>query len=213
MAALPIDRSLVLAPDQYRSTTHPKNLIVLHFTAGTTARGAVDGWRSQPQRVGTAYIIETNGTIFEIFDPSFWAHHLGVKGTSLHDRRSIGIELVNVGPLKPSPIVAGQLNWWPNQWRSSAWCRIEETGRYVRADYRGISYFAAFAKAQVEAAAALVASVCERFRIPRVLPAAQRRMSFDSAYFAGFRGVAAHHNFRADKWDTGPAFHWEDLGS
>jgi hypothetical protein len=37
-------------------------------------------------------------------------------------------------------------------------------------------------------------------------------MEFDLAHYAGFQGIAAHHNFRKDKWDVGPAFDWDRLG-
>jgi N-acetyl-anhydromuramyl-L-alanine amidase AmpD len=188
-----------------------KDLVVLHFTAGASARSAYDSWMANPVRVATAYIVDPDGSIYETFDPAFWAFHLGVKGTSKHDRRSIGIEMANVGPLKPSPSDPRALNWWPNDW-GQKWCTVEETGSYVKSSFRGIDFFASFPSAQVDAAAQLVRWLCERFGINKTIPPAARRMEFDAGYFAGYQGVAAHHNFRNDKWDTGPAFDWGRLG-
>ena len=49
-----------------------------------------------PNRIATAYIVERDGTIFEVFDPRHWAFHLGLKGSQGQvDRRSIGIEIAS----------------------------------------------------------------------------------------------------------------------
>ncbi|MFN3324241.1 MAG: N-acetylmuramoyl-L-alanine amidase [Bryobacteraceae bacterium] len=209
-AALAINRERFrLSAHRYVQETTAKDLIVLHFTAGRTAESAFRTWEQQPQRIATSYIVDSDATIYEVFDPTRWASHLGIKGTHRHDRRSIGIELANVGPLKLGP--DQQLRWWPNDWRTP-YCRLDETARYVRSPYRGIEYFAVFPEAQRRATASLVRHLCERFSIPAEVPPRAKRAAFDMAHFAGFSGVATHANFRADKWDIGPAFDWDELG-
>jgi N-acetyl-anhydromuramyl-L-alanine amidase AmpD len=209
---VPINRaSFVLPQIEYYPETTQKDLIVLHFTAGRDARGAFNTWLNNPEHVGTSYIVDADGTIYELFDPSHWAYHLGIKGVSAHDRRSIGIEIANVGPLKPSPTDSKVLNWWPNNW-GSRWCGKDQAEKYVEANYRGIGCFASFPEAQMNSIGALVSHLCDRFGIKKIIPPANRRSEYDLSYFRTFKGIAAHQNFRADKWDVGPAFDWNKLG-
>ncbi len=209
---IPINRSRFVLPNkEFYPEVVEKDLIVLHFTAGQNAQSAFNTWMNNPEHVATAYIVDTDGTIYEIFDPSYWAYHLGVKGTSKHDKRSIGIEIANVGPLKPPPADPDCLNWWPNDW-GARWCQMEDAVRYVKATYRGMDYFASFSDAQMEAVSGLVHYLCERFGIRKAVPPSSRRMECDLGYFSGYKGLAAHQNFRSDKWDVGPAFNWDRLG-
>ena len=213
-----IDRTtLVLPPKERMPDITPKDLIVLHFTAGTTAQSAFDTWRRNPERVATSYIVDVDGTIFELFSPEFWAAHLGVKGTHAHDRRSIGIEIANVGPLQRSTEDRTVLNWWPRKHKdapefTTPFCRLDEASRYVAVPYREKTHFASFPDAQADAVGALVRTLCEQFSIAPTLPSDTRRFEFDPTSFATFKGVCTHANFRRDKWDIGPAFPWERLG-
>jgi N-acetyl-anhydromuramyl-L-alanine amidase AmpD len=168
-----------------------------------------------PERVATPYIVERDGTIFEVFDPRFWAYHLGIPAKTgvpagSQDRRAVPIEIVNVGPLRPDKTIAGQLNWWPGDF-GHKWCTTADSGSYIAAPYRGFNHYAAFPDPQMQAVAALVAWLGAKFSIPRQLAPSERRMAYDLEYFRGFRGVAAHHNFRPDKFDVGPAFDWAKL--
>lgn len=215
----PIDRArFVLAPKEFAGDILRKDLVVLHFTAGTTAKSAFDTWRLDPQRVATAYVVDVDGTIYEVFPPQFWAAHLGVKGTNnLHDKRSIGIEIVNVGPLQTSTEDPSVLNWWPRKSKDAAdfstkFCRLDETHRYRPGPYRGKSHFASFPDVQIDAVSALVRNICDRFSISPTLPASSKRFEADPVTFATYKGVCSHANFRPDKWDLGPAFPWERLG-
>ncbi|MCU0227393.1 MAG: N-acetylmuramoyl-L-alanine amidase [Bryobacterales bacterium] len=190
---------------------HRKDLIVLHFTAGTSCESAFRTWQTDPKRIATAYGVDPNGAIVEFFPPEAWAYHLGVKGTSHHDKRSIGIEIANVGPLQQDTENPDQLNWWPRNW-GVPFCRKQERERYVQAEYRGMKYFAAMPQAQTAATAALVNFLCERFGIPKVASEEARRGDYNLSGFATYQGVASHSNFRRDKWDVGPAFRWDSLG-
>jgi LysM repeat protein len=206
----PINRTrFALAAKEFVGEVTAKDLLILHFTAGQTARSAFDTWIASPVRVATAYIVDVDGTIFETFDPSHWAFHLGVSAPQ--EQRSIGIEIANVGPLKLAPGDAKALNWWPGDF-GKKWCPLDDTARYVKSPYRGFDFYASFADAQMQATVALTHWLCERFGIKKTLPAASKRMTFDAAHFAGYKGVAAHHNYRPDKFDTGPAFDLDELG-
>jgi N-acetyl-anhydromuramyl-L-alanine amidase AmpD len=213
-SALAINRDRFRLPvSQYVHEETAKDLLVMHFTAGTTASGAYASWMATEARVATSYIVDLDGTIYELFDPRYWAFHLGIRGAASqnfrHDQRSVGIEVVNAGPLRARD---GVLYWWPNDFRTR-WCGLDETGRYVKKSYRGFDYYAPYTPAQASALAPLVDYLRGRFSIPKRLPAKARREQEDAAgYFRDFRGVAAHQNFRSDKFDIGPAFDWDWLG-
>ncbi len=206
--------SLRLPASGYIGEKHPKDLIVLHFTAGPSARSAFNTWIAAAARVATAYILDIDGTIYETFDPSYWAYHLGIKGAPAanhrHDKRSIGIEIVNVGPLK---LTSGELFWWYPQNRfEKKWCALPDSGLYVKQSYRGFDYYAAFTQQQIQSLSPLVQMLRQRFVIPKRLPAAAQRTVADPAgYFKDFSGIASHQNFRADKFDVGPAFPWDAI--
>jgi len=209
----PINRGkFVLLPKEYIGEVKKKDLIVLHFTAGTSAKSTFETWKNNPVRVATCYTVDPDGSIYELFDPAHWAFHLGVKGSNgKHDKRSIGIEIANVGPLKIDANKPDQLNWWPREW-GTRWCRRDETSKYVPASYRGIDFFVAFPDEQLDAVGQLVRHLCERFEIRRKVPAKPHRGKCDLTRFGKFTGVASHQNFRKDKWDIGPAFDWDRLG-
>ena len=205
-----IDRKkLSLAAGQFFSEEFPKDLLVLHFTAGQSARSAYDTWRGTPLQVATAYVVETDGFIYECFSPRAWAYHLGVTGAASanwkHDKRSIGIEIANPGPLVLDNTNPQQLNWWPGDF-TAKWCTLAETTKYVAAPYRGFSYFAAFPTVQSDAVIALVDHLCQAFSIPKALAPAAQQPEFDMTFFNTFKGIATHQNFRKDKADIGPAF-------
>ena len=205
-------KKFVLSVKEYIPNIVEKDLIVLHFTAGQSAKSAFITWAQNPIRVATSYLVDPDGSIYELFDPAQWAFHLGIKGTNgRHDKRSIGVEIANVGPLKPAPNNANQLNWWPNDW-GTRWCRRDEVSKYTEASYRGIDFFATFPNDQIDATGALVRHLCERFNIPKKIPGGLRRTAFELPHFSKFKGVASHQNFRKDKWDVGPAFDWDRLG-
>jgi N-acetyl-anhydromuramyl-L-alanine amidase AmpD len=192
----------------------PKDLIVLHATASSTARSVFDTWKNPASgRVATAYVVERNGRVYEMFPPDCWAYHLGMRVRNpghYNDRRSIGIEIVNPGPLRPDPEGADTLNWWPDNFRKP-WCLISEKEKYLCREFRGFKYYAAYTQKQYAAVGQLVDWLCRRFGIPRVLPPATQRDVSDPDTFCKFRGIAAHHNFRPDKFDVGPAWDWNKL--
>jgi N-acetyl-anhydromuramyl-L-alanine amidase AmpD len=216
-SALWIDRKkFALAAGQFFPEQFPKDLIVLHFTAGQSARSAYDSWSSTPLQVATSYLVDVDGSIYECFPPGAWAYHLGVTGSASanwkHDKRSIGIEIANPGPLVVDRANPQQLNWWPGEF-TIKWCSLADTTKYVAAPYRGFSYFAAFPAVQSDAVIALVDHLCQAFSIPKVLPPSAQQPEFDMSFFNTFKGIATHQNFRKDKTDVGPAFPLARLGN
>lgn len=201
-------RTLRLPPGQYIPEHHKKDLIVLHFTAGSSARSAFNSWLGDLRRVATAYIVDKDGSIFETFDPQCWAYALGIDHpkASATEKRAIQIEIANVGPLKRK---GDNLYWWPKDY-STKYCGLNETAKYVQGSYRGFEYFATFTAEQESAVCSLVALLCAEFNVPPVLATGKLTVA-DLPFFADFKGVCAHQNFRADKFDVGPAFFWPEL--
>ena len=203
-------KRFVLPAKEYFPEVIQKDLIVLHYTAGRSAKSAYDTWVKNPVQVATAYVIDPDGTIYELFDPAHWAWHLGAGGRK-QNSRSIAIELANVGPLKVDANNPERLNWWPSDW-GTRWCMRGEQDKYVESTYRGIDFFAAIPDVQQDATGTLVRHLCERFDIAKQIPSASRLMKRDVSFFSSFQGVVSHQNFRTDKWDLGPAFNWDRLG-
>lgn len=205
--------------DDYSTERFPKEVILLRFTASLSARSVCMGWGKRPfgltPRTMSPYVVDKKGNIYEMFPPELWARHLGMQSQnpdSVHDRRTIGIDIVNEGPLRVDRANPDQLNWWPNRF-GVRHCGLEETEKYVAGDFRGERYFAAFPHAQMLAVQFLVGRLRKEFGIPAVIPPPAKRSACDPEYFLTYRGIASHQNFRDDRFDIGPAFDWGWLGT
>lgn len=201
-----INRTKYILPiTEYFPEPQEKDLVMLHFTAGSSAVGAFATFKTVPGKVGTSYIAERDAMVYEIFPPWAWAYHLGMTGNNpgyINDRRSIGIEIVN-----PGPLVRGG-NTLKTTY-GTAWCDIGETNKYVQCPtWRGYNFFATFPDGQYQSLIELVRALCAEFKIPKVIPPADKLTTFDPAFFGKWKGIASHQNFRSDKSDIGPAFDW-----
>lgn len=193
------DSKYRLSDKCYFKEKQEKDLIVLHFTAGGTAKTAVDWWEKQANKVSTAYLLDLDGTIYEVFDPSNWAYHLGIKGADgghLNDKRSIGIEICNIGPLK---LNGDKLCSWPNNF-ANKYCDLKDDRAYVKSSFRGFDYYASFTEQQKVGIGVLVDDLCNRFNIKKVI-ATDKLDEFDVPFFSKWKGICTHANFRPDKFD------------
>lgn len=97
-----IDTSLQLSPDQYYPEAIAKTQVVLHHTVGGTAKSTFDYWNNNEEHVGTALLVDRPGTIHQIFNPVFWAHHLGLehRQNKRYNQVSIGVEIASWGALR-----------------------------------------------------------------------------------------------------------------
>lgn len=202
-AALAIDRTYRLPVDQYFPEPTLKSLIVLHHTVGGSWRSTFDWWRTTPERIGTAYLVERDGTIFEVFDPRSWAYHLGLRGAgSRVDRRAIGIEICSEGGLTPSGPDLHSFGAIAE--RTIFRGEVYDHGL----PWRGFRHFAAYAPPAVESVVRLVDHLCSEHGVPRRTPA--DHLSFVAALY-DFEGIVGHHHLRADKSDVHPGFPWASL--
>lgn len=196
-----MNKNIRLETKDYIPAETEKDLIVLHHTVGGTAKSTIDYWKTDPNRIATAYIIERGGEIYEIFEPKYWAYHLGLKGSAgAVDKRSIGIEIASEGGL--------------TQRDGKLYCfdKISDRTIFTQEYYdhgmpwRGYRFFDAYSDEQIAAVTELVNLLCEQFKIPRKSPA--NHFDADEGY-RGFTGIIGHHHVRSDKSDVHPGFPWQ----
>ncbi len=201
-----IDRSLRLPAEEYKDEPSAKNLIVLHHTVGASVASTFRWWLTDPKPIGTAYLIARDGTIHEIFQPQFWAYHLGY-GSRVDERRSIGIELASEGALLER---GGRLYCYD---------KLTERTRFIGESFdlgrawRGYRYFAAYEEAQLAATIELVGDLLHRFNVPpAILPnTSNNDLPFFTTAHRLWTGIVGHAHLRPDKTDVHPGFDWNRL--
>ncbi len=204
-----IDKSLRLPAKAFFPTPEQKSGIALHHTVGGSAQSTFEYWKGNAEMVGTAYIIDRDGTIYEVFDPTAWAWQFGLRWTpsdkAAFEKRFIGIEIASEGALIES---GGQLYCFDTISPRTAKPKAEafDCGKA----YRGHRYFDRYEPAQLTSLCALVGWLCDEFHIEKQVPA-------DPTEFRGealkrFNGIIGHTMVRLDKTDPlpDPAF-WDQL--
>jgi hypothetical protein len=199
--ALTVSRALRLPDAQHFPAGETKTGIAIHHTVGGSARSTYEWWLSDRQMVGTAYVIDRDGTVEEVFDPSAWAWQFGLKWPNARriafEKRFIGIEIASEGGLIESD--------------GSLYCfdRVSERTRKARdgafdfgQTYRGYRWFDQYEPAQVDALVGLIDELCDRFHIPRQTPS--RFFDYYGEALAKFEGIIGHTHVRLDKSDPLP---------
>jgi len=200
-----INREYRLGKSQYYPEPQSKRHIYLHHTVSGSWRSVWDWWNQDPQRIGTAFVIDKDGTIYEIFDPYYWAHHLGCKapGNLAANQQSIGIEIVSEGQLAESN---GEWFWFSGKARyKSSTKDIVDVG-----EWRGARFFDAYDAPQIDALCELVPRLCQDYGIDPVLllPDGQRNDYRPDLLTSTDKGILTHCNVRQDKTDVHPLFPW-----
>jgi hypothetical protein len=204
---LSVDRNTRLPKSEYFAEPEPKSGIALHHTVSGTAHAAIAWWRSdatssgKPRRVATAYVIDRDGTIYELFDPTHWAFHLGVPWPDAErvafEKRFIGIEIASEGALTE---VEGRL--YAYDIVDPVFMKPHAEALECPALYRGYKWFDRYEPRQLQALGALVDQLCRRFAIPRVYP--EQPFVYYGERLKAFQGVIGHANVRLDKSDPAP---------
>jgi N-acetyl-anhydromuramyl-L-alanine amidase AmpD len=219
-------QGLLYKPDRsgyFHQVNHPKERIVLHFTAGNI-RSDMQSLTGQGRHVSVAFVIGRDGTIYQLFPSGYWSGHLGAgvgnQGTgNAQDKATIGIEISNYGYLVPrdgnlETIYSRQKD--PKTGKLSPvdpYCPLTTTAAYrkIEQPFREQSYYATCTPEQVESTVILLRYLTAKYNIPRqFLPADKRFITTNDV--VNFKGIVSHVNYRSSgKWDIGPAFDWELL--
>lgn len=195
-----------LTNGQYLTGETPDKAIILHHTAGLTAAGAWEWWNQTPERVGVAYIIDRNGQIWECFDPTNWAYHLGIpKDNHGLEKASIGIEIVSAGHLYPD--AHGVCNQFMPLYPNKAGAHtITDNIVTFEEPYRGHKVFHGYTDEQIINLCQLIADLKSRFpgiEIPKILP--EKFYEFDASVAKQVKGgIWSHTTVRLDKDDIFP---------
>ena len=232
MGTITLNRQWRLTDNQYFKEHTDKINICLHHTVGGSARSTFNWWQSNPDRIATSYIIGRDGTIYEVFDPSYWAYHLGLKMAKnvLYNERTIGIELASEGALRSgkelNDINNSSRRSFDEEWlyafdiyeppfkNAKKLVPLIDMSKYYQhiVDWRGFMFFDVYDEPQVIATIALVNHLCEQFNIPKQLIPNENKLAFDTAILTdNWSGIFTHANVRTDKTDLSPAWDWTRL--
>lgn len=166
--------------------------IVLHHTVSGTAASAIDWWKIRIDGKGTIatpYVIDRDGTIYQLFSPFQWASHLGVLGMSNLDRQSIGIEMVSWGGLKPEDI--------------GTKVPEKEVVSYEK-PYRGFTHFHSYSDAQLESVSLLLPILSVAAQVPLAYNYDNLFTYSPNTALKNKKGLYSHAAFRKDKSDCHP---------
>lgn len=153
-----------------------KDTIYLHHTAGSHRPDlTIDCWNTDRAetgnkiRVATSYVIggistrnldtTYDGKIFEAFESSYWAHHLGIKSknNTFLNQKSVAIELCNYGPLTKN-----------SDGRFFTYVKTEIPAQFVTelsVPFRGYTYYHSYTPEQIESLRLLLISLGKKFNI------------------------------------------------
>ncbi len=183
--------------NQYFQDLHKKRRICLHHTCGSTAEGAIEWWKQKPEKVGTAYIIDKDGTVHQVFNDNFWAYQLGLKTPNRTEieQSTIGIEIVNEGALYERN---GKFYTdWNKQYSQPV----------TKQNWRGYRCWANYTEQQYAACAALINTIAQKHEIKLTL---NENLDFNPKIL-DTHTIINHANVRQDKTDLSPAFDFQKL--
>lgn len=186
-----------------------KDMIVLHFTCGFL-KGDIATLVEQDSHVSTHYVLGRNGVVYQLFNTNFWSNHLGkgsVGGNTINSRRSVAIEISNIGPLQEKGTTLFDIY-------GGAYCELSEQKYYTKLStpWRGFQYFATFTDNQYSSLKSLLIYLCNKWSIPRTIMPETARYDLFGGNARVYRGICTHANYRADgKTDIGPAFDWNKI--
>ena len=193
-----------LTNGQYLTKKFEKTSLFLHHTVGLSAMSAWNWWNQTPQRVGTPYIIDRDGSIIECFDPKMWAYHLGIVGDdNYHEKCSVNIELVSAGKLYKVKEEFRFYPLWPQQTHYKV-IPSEEVVTYSKS-FRGHKYYHGYTEAQLESLKGLIIKILKDFPGIKFENSIDKMFTFDESIISEHKsGVFTHCSVRENKSDIIP---------
>jgi len=187
----PLTSKIPLKENQYYQGVNEKKYIFLHHTAGGSAASSIAYWASTPDHIATPYVIDRDGTIYECFDPKFWAYHLGVKGNSAIEKASIGIEICSYGALKQKD----------GKWLTYTNKEIP-ANKTVQVEFRGNQVWEAYMPEQIASLKLLLPYLMQKFNIKKQ-PNVDKFWEYQDPSRLPM-GIWSHSTVRKDKIDVFP---------
>lgn len=185
----------IIDDNQYYKTAQAKNQIVIHHTAGgPVAANVIHGWNFNPERIGTAYVIDSFGIVYKAFEPQYWAHHLGTKSAKnvALNKASIGIEVCSWG----------QLILKDEKYYNYINKVVPENEVIQISKFRGFEYYHKYNDLQLASLKTLILQLSKMFNIDLKYNFDMWDISKDA--LAGKNGIYTHVSFRKDKTDMSP---------
>lgn len=187
----------LLSKIEYFQTPVQKTQVVLHHTVSATGKNVASWFGSDKgkSRVAVAYVVEVDGTVYQLYESdSNWAYHIGKGSTKHHNEVSIGIEIANEGSLTKK---GDKFYWFDGKY--------EYKGKVVTltTPFRGVSYFASYSDAQFNAVVELLDKIFNEH--PTIKRQFSNTFDYDKKWLE-YNGVVMHVNLRKDKTDLSPAF-------
>jgi len=182
--------SLVLPKNCYRSSLRPDpSMIVTHFDVCLSAESCK---RVLEKRgISSHFVIDNDGTIYQMVDTAYEAWHAGNR---LWNRKSIGVDLSNAIYLKYQKTYVARGHG------------ARPVIKNLKVHGGTIKECLGFYDVQIEAYKALIACLCEKYKIPLECPvddAGDTLMKVSAEAERGkFSGVVSHYHLTRRKWDT-----------
>lgn len=190
--------SFPLRENQFFARTFKKRQIVLHHTASSdVVANVVHGWNASAERIGTAFIIDRQGKVYQTFPEECWAWHLGMKHprNTIANQLSIGIELTNWGFLTQQ--MGKFFNYVGRE--------LPTNEVYIYSiPFRGSQFFQKYTDLQLEALKTLINHLTLKYNIPTDYQGFDNLFKVSNKAIAGQKGIFTHCSFRADKSDLHP---------
>jgi N-acetyl-anhydromuramyl-L-alanine amidase AmpD len=203
----------------YRQETNKNSLVLHHTVSGPYAQGVIDWWNQDPQRIATHFIIQKNGTIFQLYSSKYWAHHLGIKSTFLQqlgftdystrnvllNQNSIAMEITNWGGLVRDNNGYHPATWDTNLKKYVPITKITIPDQNVQVypkPFRDFLYFEKYSPEQIESVNRLIVYLCDKWNIPKDYNSDMWDISKKA--LGGIHGIWSHISYRPDKSDLHP---------
>jgi N-acetyl-anhydromuramyl-L-alanine amidase AmpD len=182
--------------NQYYTEVFKKTQIFLHHTVSSNAQSAIRWWNQTPDRVGCAYIIDRDGTIYEAFDPNNWAYALGLKGVKpTLEKTSIQIELVSWGQLQ-----SDKDGYYVPLGLKKLYLKKEEVCSY---NFRDCNFYQVYSEEQIKSLMELLTQLVKDHNIP--INDLTNFWEFNQEVIdKNLPGIWAHTTVRKDKSDIFP---------
>jgi N-acetyl-anhydromuramyl-L-alanine amidase AmpD len=138
------------------------------------------------------YLIDRDGNVYNLIPPNTYSEFLE---NSHQNRKSIVINLENLGWLKKHPLSINFVNWIGN---------VHKEEIYER-KWRGHFFWQPYTDKQMDSLSELVKILCNEFNIPKT--SIGHNVKIDK--IENFNGITSRSNYDVDFTDLNPAFDFD----